>query len=132
MITNGVDIVSIERIRKSLDRSGEAFLRRICTEQEIVLLGTGNETRRAEFLAGRFAAKEAISKALGTGFGVLGIAMTDMEVLRRESGAPFVQLSGQALAAYEKKGGKNVSISISHDGGMAVAFCCIEWKEQED
>ncbi|MBO4473503.1 MAG: holo-ACP synthase [Clostridiales bacterium] len=132
MITNGVDIVSVDRIRRSLERSGEAFLRRVCTEQEIALMGSGNEARRAEFLAGRFAAKEAISKALGTGFGVLGVALTDMEILREESGAPYVVLHGKVRAVYEEKGGKNVSISISHDGGMAVAFCTIEWKDKGD
>ena len=131
MITNGIDVVSIERIRKSMDRSGEAFLRRICTESEIELAGKGTAERQAEFLAGRFAAKEAISKALGTGFGGLGVSMTDMEVLRKENGAPYVVLSGRAKEVYGKNGGKCISISISHDGGVAVASCCIEWKEEE-
>ena len=131
MITNGVDIVSIERISKSLERSGEAFLRRICTEQELTLMGSANEVRRAEFLAGRFAAKEAIAKALGTGLGIMGVALTDMEILREGAGAPYVKLHGPVLALYEERGGKHLSISISHDGGMAVAFCCIEWEERE-
>ena len=130
MITNGVDIISIERISNSLKRSGDAFLKRVCTEKEAALMGKGTEIRRSECLAGRFAAKEAVSKALGTGFGTLGISLTDMEILRNGSGAPYVNLNGQALALYTGRGGKNISISISHDAGVAVAFCCIEWEDR--
>ncbi|MBO4927906.1 MAG: holo-ACP synthase [Clostridiales bacterium] len=130
MISSGIDIVSIERIGRALEKNGEAFLRRICTEKEIELCGNGNEARKAEFFAGRFAAKEAVSKALGTGFGGSGTAAAEIEILKKDSGEPYVNLFGRAKEIYEQRGGKCLSISISHDGGMAVAFCCIEWKEE--
>ena len=130
MITNGVDIVSIERIEKALQRSGDAFFSRVCAEEEIAI-APKLPTRRTEFLAGRFAAKEAVSKALGTGIGGKGGSMTDIKILRKENGAPKAVLAGAALDVYEKQGGKNITLSISHDNGSAIAFCCIEWKEEE-
>ncbi|MBR5936963.1 MAG: holo-ACP synthase [Clostridiales bacterium] len=129
MISNGVDVVSIERIEKVISRNEEAFRRRVLTEAEKKEYPS-NEARKAEYLAGRFAAKEAISKALGTGIGGQGVSMTDMEVLRKDSGAPYVQLYGCARKVFEEKGGRSICISISHDGGVAVAFCCIEWEEE--
>ena len=130
MITNGVDIVSIARVEAASKRSGDAFWRRVLSEEERAIIPS-HETRKIEFLAGRFAAKEAVSKALGTGIGGQGVAMTDMKILKKENGAPYVRLSGQALEVYEKAGGRSISISISHDEGMAVAFCCIEWDAAE-
>ena len=130
MITNGVDVVAIERIEKVIFKNEEAFRRRVLTEAERQEYPS-NEAKKAEYLAGRFAAKEAISKALGTGIGGQGVSMTDMEVLRKESGAPYVQLYGCARKVFDEKGGRSICISISHDGGIAVAFCCIEWEEDK-
>ena len=129
MITNGVDIVSIDRIEKALGRSGDAFFSRVCSEEEIAI-APKLTTRRIEFLAGRFAAKEAVSKALGTGIGGKGVSMTDIKILKKENGAPRAELSGSALEVFEYEGGKNISLSISHDNGAAIAFCCIEWKDE--
>ena len=130
MITNGVDIVSIARIEAAVARSGDAFWKRVCSEEERVIVPS-NDVRKIEFLAGRFAAKEAVSKALGTGIGGKGVSMTDMKILKKGNGAPYVVLSGSALEVYENGGGTSISLSISHDEGMAVAFCCIEWKDAE-
>ncbi len=130
MIANGVDIVSIRRVEEACNRSGDAFWRRVLSEEERAIIPT-HEKRKVEFLAGRFAAKEAVSKALGTGIGGEGVAMTDMKILKKENGAPYVLLSGRAKEVYERYQGRSISISISHDEGMAVAFCCIEWEKAE-
>ncbi len=131
MIRNGVDIISISRVQKALQRSGDAFWNRVCSDAERSIVPS-HETRKIEFLAGRFAAKEAVSKALGTGIGGKGVSMTDMEILKRENGAPYVRLSGQARKEYERCGGRSISVSISHDADMAVAFCCIECEGAEE
>ncbi len=129
MITNGVDIVSIDRIEKALGRSGDAFFSRVCAREEIEI-APKPAARKVEFLAGRFAAKEAVSKALGTGIGGKGVSMTDIKILKKANGAPRAELSGAALEVFESEGGKNISLSISHDYGAAIAFCCIEWKDE--
>lgn len=131
MIASGVDIVSLARIEKAVEKHEAAFLARVCSENEIAMYrAIGNPSRRVEFLAGRFAAKEAVAKALGTGLGAKGVAMTDLEIQKKESGAPEVILSGPAKEVYRKQNGRSISVSISHDAGMAVAFCCLE-KEEE-
>lgn len=133
MISSGVDIVSLERIEKAIEKHEEAFLRRVCSESEITLYRSiGNPARKVEFLAGRFAAKEAVAKALGTGLGTEGVAMTDLEIRKKESGAPEVVLNGAAKEVYSKQKGRSISVSISHDAGMAVAFCCIEKEEEKE
>ena len=132
MISSGVDIVSLDRIEKAIEKHEEAFLQRVCSDGEIALYkAIGNPYRKVEFLSGRFAAKEAVAKALGTGLGTEGVAMTDLEILKKKSGAPEVVLSGKAKEVYEKQNARSISVSISHDAGMAVAFCCIEKEEEK-
>ena len=89
MLTTGVDIIEIPRIKQVLDRYGQRFLKRVFTSDEITYC-----RGRAPNLAGRFAAKEAAMKALGTG--VRGVSWKDIEVVRAESGAPSVTLHGRA------------------------------------
>jgi holo-[acyl-carrier protein] synthase len=118
IIGHGIDIVAIHRIAGLIERCPEDFL-----EATFTL----NERKEAEsletataFFTGRFAAKEAIVKALGTGF--LGdISWTDVEILRQPSGAPNVHLSGGALAVAQALGVTRWLLSISHDESHAVA-----------
>ena len=119
----GVDIVDIARIQALLDRYGERFLNRVFTEAEVVYAMAG--ANRAERLAGRFAVKEAMMKALGTGKSQ-GILWKDVETVRGLSGKPEVHLHGQAVKWAKLRGGGAVHVSITHDGGKAVAFVILE------
>ncbi|HQU13972.1 MAG: holo-[acyl-carrier-protein] synthase [Deltaproteobacteria bacterium 37-65-8] len=119
----GVDIVDVARIQALLDRYGERFLRRVYTEAETAYAMCG--ANRAERLAGRFAVKEAMMKALGTGKSQ-GILWKDVETLRGTSGKPEVRLHGQAVRWAKMRGGGAVHVSITHDGGKAVGFVILE------
>ncbi len=111
----GTDIIEIERIRGNMN---DRFLYRIFTANERERIA--NKSYRA---AGIFAAKEAVSKALGTG--ISGFAWKDIEILKRESGEPYVCLHGKAEAIAAEQGIKKMEITISHcrDYATAVAFC---------
>ena len=115
MLTTGVDIIEIPRIKQTLDRYGQRFLNRIFTPDEIAYCHG-----RAPNLAGRFAAKEATMKALGTG--VRGVSWKDIEVVRADSGAPRVKLHGRAEKRAERLQVSEISLSISHSREYAVAF----------
>ena len=119
----GVDIVDIARIQALLDRYGDRFLRRVYTNAETAYAMSG--VNRAERLAGRFAVKEALMKALGTGKSQ-GILWRDVETVRGRSGKPEVRLHGQAMLWMTLRGGVAVHVSIAHDGGKAVAFVILE------
>ena len=115
MLTTGVDIIEIPRIKQTLDRYGQRFLNRIFTPHEIAYCHG-----LAPNLAGRFAAKEATMKALGTG--VRGVSWKDIEVVRADSGAPSVKLHGRAEKRAERLHVSEISLSISHSREYAVAF----------
>ena len=115
MLCTGVDIIEIPRIQQVLDRYGQRFLNRIFTPGEIAYC-----RGRAPNLAGRFAAKEATMKALGTG--ARGVSWKDIEVVRAESGAPSVKLHGRAEIRAERLGVSEISLSMSHSREYAVAF----------
>ncbi|MBN1259706.1 MAG: holo-ACP synthase [Anaerolineae bacterium] len=120
MLTTGVDIVEIARVESILARHGARFLTRIFTPQEIVY----SRGRPAE-LAARFAAKEAVAKALGVGLRMLspvGIYWHDAEILNDRLGKPVLLLRGQAQALAREQGLTEWSVSLSHDGGVAIAF----------
>ncbi len=119
----GVDIVERERIERLLERHGEAFLRRVFRAGE-VRLGAGTP-RRAAHVAGLFAAKEATMKALGTGWAG-GVGFLQIEVLRQPSGAPALELHGEARRRADGLGVEQLWLSISHDGPSAVAFVVLE------
>ena len=119
----GVDIVEIDRIRKSLEDSGTSFRDRVFTEREIAYC-EGRKAARFESYAARFAAKEAVSKAFGTGIGEVG--WKDIEVLKDEKGKPYVVLSENARKIYDKMHGLGISISLSHSSHYAVAYAVIE------
>ncbi|MEK7366044.1 MAG: holo-ACP synthase [Candidatus Deferrimicrobiota bacterium] len=119
----GVDIVDIARIQGLLDRYGERFLHRVYTEAETAYAMSG--ANKAERLAGRFAVKEAVMKALGTGKS-LGILWRDVETVRGRLGKPDVHLHGQAVKWAKLRGAGAVHVAITHDGGKAVAFVILE------
>jgi holo-[acyl-carrier protein] synthase len=110
----GVDIIKVERIRASLARFGERFTKRVLTpgEQRYV-------RGRPETMAGRWAAKEAVSKVLG--LGVRGIGWRDIEIQRLPTGQPAVRLHGRAAARAEQLGMGRIAISITHESDYAVA-----------
>ena len=123
----GTDLVEIERIRKAVTRLGQPFLDRIWTagEQGDCYQGDPERPAAAASLAARFAAKEAVAKALGTGIGRLGIRWTDLVVVRTDGGAPAIRLEGSAREVYARLGGQSLAISLAHEQQMAVAFCVL-------
>lgn len=80
-----------------------------------------------ESLAARFAAKEAVSKALGTGIWQRGVRFTDIEIVMEQDGRPTVSLSRGAHQVFLELGGQSISVSMTHDGDMAMAVCVIEY-----
>ena len=122
MLTTGVDIIEIPRIKQVLDRYGQRFLNRVFTPDEIAYC-----RGRAPNLAGRFAAKEAAMKALGTG--VRGVSWKDIEVIRADSGAPSLRLHGRAEKRAERVQMSEMSRSISHSREYAVAFVVAQREE---
>ncbi len=119
----GIDIIEVARIQASHERFGERFLKRILHPKEIsYCLGY---KMPAPFLAARFAAKEAISKAFGTGIGSQ-LGWQDMEVDHRDSGEPFVILHGNGQKLMEARGARAVLISLSHTQTYAAAVAILE------
>lgn len=116
----GTDIIEIDRIGKALINKG--FLHKNFTEKEIEYFLRRKNI--SEVVAGNFAAKEAVSKALGTGF--RGFGLIHIEVLRDELGKPQVNLYGQAKNIAERGGISRIHISISHNKTQAIAYCIIE------
>lgn len=119
----GIDIIEVARIRSSHERFGERFLQRILLPNEISYCLSHREP--GPFLAARFAAKEAISKAFGTGIGAQ-LSWQDMEVARKESGEPFVILHGRGQRLLEARGGNQILISLSHTQVHATAVAILE------
>lgn len=115
--TCGVDLIEIERVQSVILRYGRRFLDRIFTIQELAQV----EDRPAS-LAARFAAKEAVAKALGTGIGA--VSWREIEVVREESGRPSLRLSGSAarLAAEQRLSGWSISLSHTETHAMAVVM----------
>ena len=114
MIKSGIDLIRTNRLAEVNPAIRERFINRVFTQQEQAQAKGDFET-----LSGIFAAKEAVSKALGTGIGK--VAWQDIEILHERSGEPLVHLHGVAKEVAEFKGLKEWSVSITHDGGMAAA-----------
>jgi len=115
MLSVGVDLAEIPRIRGALQRWGERFLRRVYTPAEVAYCHG-----KLPELAARFAAKEAIAKALGTG--LVGVSWVEMEVLADRHGKPQVTLHGRALARAQMLGLDEWAISLTHTDSVAAAF----------
>jgi holo-[acyl-carrier protein] synthase len=119
IIGHGIDIVETERIRRLCDQHGSHFLDRVYTPREQQYCSS-NPKRYFEHLAGRFAAKEAVMKVLGTGWRG-GIAWTDIEIIKEISGQPKVLLSGECARIATEMGIKNWHVSLSHIETHATA-----------
>jgi holo-[acyl-carrier protein] synthase len=119
----GVDIIETARIRLAVERQGVRFLDRIFTpaEQECCL---NRGASRMNSLAVRFAAKEAVSKALGTGIGS-GASFLDIEIIQAPGGRPYVVLYGAAEKSFRRLNGIDLAISLSHERTLAVAQAVI-------
>lgn len=114
-IAVGVDIIEVERVRKVFEHHGERFLKRVYTEIEVLQC-----RGRVQKLAGRFAAKEAISKALGTG--LHGVAWREMEVVHLRSGRPSVRLHGNAKRRAEELGLSAFDVSMADLKQFSIAI----------
>ena len=123
----GVDIVETARIASYLERFVDRFLKRVFTQAERDYCASMPHPER--HYGARFAAKEAVSKAFGTGIGA-GMGWRDIEVLRRESGAPYIQLHGPAAALAAKLGITQALVSLSHTDHYAVANAVLVTRER--
>ena len=119
----GIDIIEVARVQGSFEKFGERFTHRILHPNEINYCLSHRVP--GPFLAARFAAKEAISKAFGTGIGAQ-LGWHDMEVGRKESGEPFVILHEKGAALLKERGAQRVLISISHTTAHATAVAILE------
>ncbi len=119
ILSHGIDLVEVARIERLLEEHGERFLARIYTQGEVAY-ASANPARRAEHLAARFAAKEAVMKALGTGW-ARGVAFADIEVVRDGAGKPGVVLHGAAASLADELGVSKWLLSLTHSGLWAQA-----------
>ena len=123
IIAVGIDIIEIERIDDSIKRFGQNFLDRIYTAAEQTEYASRRDSR--SFYAGRWAAKEAISKALGCGIGK-DCSWLDIEITNNDGGAPHAVLSGAAARKFASLNASKLHISFSHERTNAVAMAIIE------
>lgn len=119
----GTDIVSIERIQNILNKNRDGFINRVLTEHEKALFA--NKADSAAFCAKRFAAKEAFSKALGTGIGRI-VSFQDLTVRSNEHGKPYFMPSEKLRLYLQEKGIKHGHLSISDESQNALAFVVLE------
>lgn len=119
----GIDLVDIERLRGVLERHGERFMARVLTADERAYCSSRRD--RGQHVAARFAAKEALLKALGTGLAG-GIGWHDVEVRPAEAGPPHIELHGKAAEEAAARGVDRIHLSISHDRSAAVAVVILE------
>jgi holo-[acyl-carrier protein] synthase len=115
MLRTGVDLVEIQRIQRTVERYGERFLKRVYTARELAEVGHNYSS-----LAARFAAKEAVSKALGSGIGT--VAWREIEIQRGLANQPMLHLYGAAKELARELGLKEWSVSLSHSALLAIAF----------
>jgi holo-[acyl-carrier protein] synthase len=115
MLRSGVDLVEINRIQGTVERYGDRFLKRVYTPYELAEVGSNYSS-----LAARFAAKEAVSKALGSGIGT--VAWQEIEIRRGQANQPILHLYGAALNLAKELGLKDWSVSLSHSALLAIAF----------
>lgn len=120
----GVDIIEIERIKYSIDNLGQDFKDRIFTDKEINYCEDKKRSKYQSYAA-RFAAKEAVSKAFGTGIGS-EISWKDIEISNDELGRPHITLMGKAKEFFKQLEAQEISISLSHCEAYAIAYVIIE------
>jgi len=119
----GLDIAEVDRIEAAIVRHGAPFLERLFTPKEVSYCE--KHKNKFERYAARFAAKEAAMKALGTGWS-RGVRWRDIEIVREPSGKPTLRLEGVARQIADRLGVKNISISITHSGNLALAQVVFE------
>lgn len=120
VVAVGIDLESVERVNAAIARHGETFLKKVFTDEEIAFCAARGNARRTSFAA-RWAAKEAFSKALGTGIGK-NFAFTDAGILNDGNGAPFFKLSEKAQAALRERGAGTALVSLTHTKETAAAI----------
>jgi len=123
IVATGIDIVETARMEEVFARRGDRFRNRVFTADEIQYCE--GRASRMESYAARFAAKEAVMKALGTGWAE-GIGWRDIEVQRDESGKPLLELTGRARECFVALGARTAHLSLSHTRGLAIAQVILE------
>ena len=114
-ITTGVDIISVDRLAKAVDQWQDSFLKRIYTDSELEYCKGATSS-----LAARFAAKEAVMKAIGCG--MFNTNWRDIEILTESNGKPYINLKGRSRNIANEKGINDFAVSLSHDKHYAIAF----------
>lgn len=123
ILGTGIDIIEVARVAAAYERHGERFVNRILRPAEIAY--ALSHKKPGPFLAARFAAKEAVSKAFGTGIGAQ-LGWQDIEVCRKESGEPYVVLHDGGARLLEARGARVIHLSLSHTENYAVAMAILE------
>lgn len=123
IVGTGMDVAEVERIARSIERFGRRFLERVFTAEEIRYCES--KANKMERYAGRFAAKEAAMKAIGTGWN-RGVGWRDLEVKRSPGGRPTVLFHGKAAEFFQKLGAVRAHLSITHTNELAVAQVILE------
>ena len=123
ILGTGIDLIEVARIAASYEKFGERFVNRVLLPDEIAYCLTHKNP--APFLAARFAAKEAISKAFGTGIGAQ-LGWQDMEIRHKESGEPFVVMHGKGAELFTARGARRLHTSITHTENYAAATAVLE------
>jgi holo-[acyl-carrier protein] synthase len=129
IVAHGIDLVDCPRIEEMIKRHGERFVNRVFTANEQAYAEANKNS--IEKLAGRFAAKEAILKLIGTGWRGK-IAWTDIEVINNPTGQPEITLSGEVEKLADKLGIKHISVSITHTANFAIASAVALAQSDED
>jgi holo-[acyl-carrier protein] synthase len=123
ILGTGIDLIEVARVEASFAKFGERFARRILHPDELAYCLAHKNP--GPFLAARFAAKEAVSKAFGTGIGA-ALGWHDIEVRKKPSGEPFVVLHGDGLKLLAERGGRVLHLSLSHTAAHATALAILE------
>lgn len=123
ILGTGIDIIEVSRVTAAYERHGERFVNRILRPAEIAY--ALSHKKPGPFLAARFAAKEAVSKAFGTGIGAQ-LGWQDIEVCRKETGEPYVVLHDSGARLLEARGAQVVHLSLSHTENYAAAMAVLE------
>ena len=129
IIAHGIDLVDCPRIEQMIDRHGERFVRRVFTDTEQAYAKANKN--EIEKLAGRFAAKEAVLKLIGTGWRGK-IAWTDIEIINNAAGQPEVTLGGEVRKIADELGIKHIGVSITHTANFAIASAVALAQSNED
>ena len=128
----GIDVIEISRVKKAIESNKERFLKKVFTSDEISYCEE-RATAKYQHYAARFAAKEAVVKALGLGF-INGIWWTDIEVVKDNNGRPSIRLYGEAKKNAKELGVKSLNLSLSHchEYAVANAICFVNNAKHEE